>query len=459
MEVFVKDENECRSIRKLPTHSTVKRLKNRPLPPPVPGQQPPALSGPPHLQHISGMARTKPLPGFDSDKPRKQIQRPLRGKSQTAKQKAGLKKVKKRKKQRGLPRKGTGNTEESKEVLPSLPKAPTNPNSPSRNPNYQRAKSQKQLVQAVPSAPSPKYSNLTSGRAYTHHGSFESTTRKTFKLDEKYKQICRCGEKLVWTKAEDCYPKTKQVTGAMCRPEAKPEVTSRVVCCDICKKPMRKTDFVYHCVRPSALHPTGYDVCGPCIIERPEKKQLVREQLKDNPDLHYCRTRGQLLGLALRQDTLEVDVIGIVMKRPPRSGRFGTKKSYYTVKVDTGAYIWTVPYRYSEFLALHEGLQKMETCVCIGFGRKLPKFPNQPLVSLGENERKKKKRMTVFRAYLQGLLRNKDTRGDPYLSLFLCRDPNIVVRKNTIDDNIETPGEETTKGMVYHAYQQKTTYF
>jgi len=456
----VKDENEFRSRnRKLPTHSTVERLKDRPLPPPVTGQQPPPL--PAKQQPISGMARTKPLPGVDSDKREKKFQRPLRGKSQTAKQRAGVKNVKKRKMQRGLPRKGGDCNGEKNEVESSLPRAPTNPNSPSYNPNIQRAKSQQDLGQGMPSATSPKYSNRTAGRATAHtHGSLEQTTRKTFKLDEKYKQTCRCGEKLVWTRAEDCYPKTRQVTGAMCRPEAKAEVTARVVCCDICKKPMRKTDFVYHCVRPSALHPTGYDVCGPCTIERPEKKQLVREQLKDNPDLRYCRTRGQLLGLALRGDTLEVDVIGIVMKRPPRSGRFGTKKSYYTVQVDTGAYTWTIAYRYSEFLALHEGLQKMETCVCIGFGRKLPKFPKQPLVNLGDTEKKKKKRMTIFRAYLQGLLRNKDTRGDPYLSLFLCKDPNIVVRKHTIDDNLETPGEEeSTKGMVYHAYQKATTYF
>jgi len=456
MEVLVKNENEFRSNRQLPSQSTVERLKDRPLPPPMPGQQPPKLPVPLQQQPISGMARGKPLPGFPSNQQGKQFEQPTGLKSQPGKQSTGVNNVKKRKKQRGLPRKSVGYNGESKEVGPNWPRAPANPKSQSNNPNFQRVKLQMELGKEMSSAPSPQYSNVTSDRLTAHTSdSLESTSKRTFKLDENYKQICRCGAKLVWTRAEDCYPKSKGAIGAVCRPEAKPAVASRVVCCDICKKTMRKTDFVYHCVLPSALHPTGYDVCGPCIIARPEKKQLLREQLKNNPDLHYCRTRRQLLVLALRQDTLEVDIVGIDMKRPPGSGRFGTKKCYYTVKVDTGAYTWMIPYRYSEFLALHEHMQKMEKCVCIGFGRKLPKFPNQSLINLGETEKKKNKQMTVFRAYLEGLLRNKDTRDDPYISLFLCKDPDIVVRKNTIDDNLETPGGESTKGMVYHAYQKQ----
>jgi len=456
MEVLVKNENEFRSTRQLPSHSTVERLKNRPLPPPIPGQQPPSSPVPLQQQPISGMARGKPLPGFPSNHQGKQFERPIFVKSQPDKQSKGVNDVKKMKKRRGLPRKSAGYNGESKETGPNLTRSPANPNSRISNPNFQRIQFQKESGKRMSSAPSPQYSNVNSGQLTAHtRDSLESTSRKTFKLNENYKQICRCGAKLVWTRAEDCYPKAKEVIGAGCRPEAKPGVTSRVVCCDICKKAMRKTDFVYHCVKPSALHPTGYDVCGPCIIARPEKKQIVREQLKNNPDLRYCRTRKQLLVLALRQDTLEVDIVGIDMKRPPGSGRFGTKKCYYTVKVDTGAYTWMIPYRYSEFLALHEHMQKMEKCVCIGFGRKLPRFPNQSLITLGETEKKKNKQMTVFRAYLEGLLRNKDTRDDPYLSLFLCKDPDIVVRKNTIDDNLETPGEESEKGMVYHAYQKQ----
>jgi len=456
MEVLVKNENAYRSTRQLPSHSTVERLKDRPLPPPKPGQQPPSLPVPLQQQPISGMARGKPLPGFPSNQRGKQFERPIRVKSQPGKESTGVNNVKKRKKQRGLPRKSAGYNGESKEAGPNLPRAPANSNSRSNNPNFQRVEFQKNLSKRMPSALNPQHSNVNSGQLTAQtRDSLESTSRKTFKLDENYKQICRCGAKLVWTRAEDCYPKTKEAIGAACRPVAKPGVTSRVVCCDICKKAMRKTDFVYHCVKPSALHPTGFDVCGPCIIARPEKKQIVREQLKDNPDLYHCRTRRQLLELALRQDTLEVDIVGIVMKRLPGSGRFGTKKCYYTVKVDTGAYTWMIPYRYSEFLALHEHMQKMEKCVCIGFGRKLPKFPNQSLINLGETEKKKNKQMTVFRAYLEGLLRNKDTRDDPYISLFLCKDPDIVVRKNTIDDNLETPGGESTKGMVYHAYQKQ----
>jgi len=390
MEFNVTKENERTSLkRKLPSPSTVERLKVRPLPPPEPGQQ------------------LAPLPVTPQQQP---------------------------------------NNRELWEAEPGSSGSLIKSNSPNEDPNYQGSK----LTSG------PKNSNGTSDRATTCiYGSMGSTVKKTFKLDEKYKQICRCGEKLVWTKAEDCYPTTKHVTWSVCRPKAKPEVTSRVVSCDICKKSMRKTNFVYHCVRPSALHPTGYDVCGPCIIERTEKKQLVKEQLKNNPALQFCRTRGQLLELALRQDALEVDVTGIVMKRPPNSGRFGTKKCYYTVKVDTGAYAWTIPYRYSEFLALHENLQKMERCVCIGLGRKLPKFPKKPLVSLGKTKKKKNERMTAFRTYLEGLVQNKDIRDDPNFYLFLCSKPSIVVRKNTIDDILVT--EESTKGMVYQAYQ-KTTY-
>lgn len=457
MEVLTKNENKGRTInRQLPTHSTVERLKERPLPPPIPGQQPPPLPVPPQQQPISGLARREPLPGFDSNQRGKQFARPIRVKSQPDKQRAGVNNVLKRKKQRGLPSKSVISNRESKEAGPNLPRAPANSNTPSNNPNFQRVQFQKELGKRISSTPIRQYSDANYDQLPADtHDSLESTKRKTFKLGEKYQQICRCGAKLVWTKAEDCYPKTKKVTGAACRPEAKPEVTSRVVCCDICKNTMRKTDFVYHCVQPSALHPTGYDVCGPCIIARPEKKQLVREQLRNNPDLQYCRTRGQLYQLALRQNTLEVDIVGIVMKRPPRSGRFGKKKCYYTVRVDTGAYTWIIPYRHSEFLALHENLQRLEKCVCMGFGRKLPKFPNQSLINLGETEKKKNKQMTVFRTYLGALLRSKDTKDDPHLSLFLCKDPNIVVRKNTIDNKLETPGEESMEGMVYQAYQKQ----
>jgi len=437
----VENENERPSLnRQFPSPSTVERLKVRPLPPPEPGQQVAPLPVPPQQPPIREMPSTKPLPDFDSNKQGEQVEPKLQSKSQPAKQRAAVKNVKKRNMRRGLPRKSEDYKGELNEAGPRSSGTPANPNSPSKTPK---------------STPSPKYSNGTSDRATAYiYDSLGSTAKKTFKLDEKYKQICRCGEKLVWTKAQDCYPMAR-VTGSMCGPKAKSESTSRVVSCDICKKSMKKTNFVYHCVRLSDLHPTGYDVCGPCIIERSEKKQLIKEQLKNNPDLQFCRTRGQLLELALRQDTLEVDVTGIVIKRPPSSGRFSSKKCYYTVKVDTGAYAWTIPCRYSKFLGLHENLQKMERCVCIGFGRKLPKFPKKPFVSLRKTKKKKTEQMTAFRAYIEALLQNKDTRNDPHLYLFLCSKPGIVVRKNTIDDILGT--HDSSKGMVYHAYQ-KTTY-
>jgi len=192
---------------------------------------------------------------------------------------------------------------------------------------------------------------------------------------------------------------------------------------------MRKTDFVYHCVKISELHPTGFDVCGPCTMKRPKRKKWVQDQLESNPKLqNYC-SRGQLLKLAIQQRSLEVDIVGVESRRPPNSGRFGSEKSYYTIKVDTGAYDWLISYRYSDFLKLHEVLQRLDGIGCAATTRKLPKFPKDSMPFGSQSDLRKNRRMTAFRTYLTDLLSNKNVRDDPYLVLFLCQETSIIVRE------------------------------
>jgi len=379
LDCIVEDDKIISPRGKLPTLSTVVRLKERPLPSP-------------EGVNSKNESRSKSIFPKENSNPRKK--KDMRSK-------------------RGRPRTVPV---ELDDISPPTKVPPISPVMDKNNSVSARSNS-------------PTWALTRQGSAGKSYGSLiEQEVKRSFTLDEDHEYPCRCGAKLVWTKAENCYPKSI-VTGATCRPKG--TLVARVVSCDVCSTKMRKTDFVYHCVKTSKLHPTGFDVCGPCTMKRPKRKKWVKQQLESNPDLqNYC-SRGQLLKLAIRQRSLEVDVIGVETRRPPNSGRFASEKSYYTVKVDTGAYDWLISYRYSDFLKLHEVLQRLDGYGCAPSTRKLPKFPKDSNPFGSQSDLKKNRRMTAFRTYIKGLLSNKNVRDDPYLILFLCQETSIIMREPT----------------------------